>query len=475
MSKFKMSKEFIGRDNDLAFLENNYKKAATESQLIILTGEIRVGKTRLIKTFYNKKPHIYFNCNKGSSQDQLETAVDYFANEFEDTLLDKKSIADWNTFFKYLSGKLKLLKVQFVIIFDEFQNLIESDKNIVETFLNNWETYLQDKNLLLILSSSDKNLINKYNFIKNTQGLAIPSWNVENFDFETTKKCFSDQNFEKIFSVYTLTGGVPAYLHEINGKKNLKEIILQTFLDKSSYLSIEAYLLLNQEFNDSKIYLTVFKAIGLGGQKFADLAQKTGLASNQLSVYLNNLIKLGFIKRVLAVTILDPDKSKKGLYLINNYFLRFYFSYIFTNTSLIESGNLDTLFKNNQLILDKLISLAYHEYALEMISSLSLNGKIATYKYLGKWWNEQENISVLGFNLDNGNKLFVDVFWKNRLVGIKDLDNLKQKARSLKWESDYDKNCKFGLVSNTGFSLELLKLSKIEDIILIKEDKFISN
>lgn len=471
MPKVKMLNQFIGREKDLEFLENSYKKTQDNAQLVILTGKIRVGKTRLLKTFYEKKPHIYFNCNYGSALDQLETAVEFFTKEFEDTYLDKKSIPDWKKFFEYLNSKLKKVKVPLIIIFDEFQNLIESDPGIVASFNTGWEEQLKNKKILLILSGSDTNLMNKH--VLNHKSAIFKKktaqWNVQNFDFKTTKKCFVGQDFEKIFSLYSVIGGVPAYIHETNSKLSFKENILKTFLDKSSYLSVEAQLLISEEFDTPQIYLTVLKAIGLGGVKYSDIISKTGLNSSKLSVYLNNLIKIGLIKRALPITIINPEKSKKGLYFITDYFLRFYFSFIFPHKTLIESGNLEALYKNHSDIITKLIALAYAETSIDFIQDAVDKQLIPSFENLGSWWNNEDQISAVGYNQNDNQIIFVDTFWKNKVIGMPELNQLKAKSKLVDWKNQ-DRTEYFGLVSNKGFTQELINYSKQESIYLFKED-----
>lgn len=470
-----MLEQYIGREKDLEFLENCYKKTTHEAQLTILTGKIRVGKTYLLKKFYEKKPHIYFNISKGSATDQLETIVDYFTNEFEDTFLDKKSIPNWTKFFEYLGSKLAKVKIPLIIVFDEFQNLIESDSNFMSTFNIGWENCLQNKKLMLIMSGSTRNLLNKYalNSKSAISKRKITYWEINNFDFETSKKCFSINNFEKIFKLYTIVGGVPAYLNEISGKKSLRDNITKIFLDKSSYLSLESQLILAEEFQDPKIYLTILKAIGLGGQKYSSLIEKTGLSNNKLSSYLNNLIKTGLVKRLLPVTMLDPEKSKKGLYFITDSFLRCYFSFIFPYSTLIESKNFETLFKNHFNIIELLIATNYEEVSLEFVFKAIQQSKISSYDYIGKWWDNNNKISIVGFNQDNNQTLFVDTIWSSKEVGLKELQNLKNKAVNVKTKYD-STQVTYGLISNKGFSGELIKVAKQENILLIKGDTVVN-
>lgn len=475
MSKLKLLPEFVDRKEDLAFLQNLYHKTQKEAQLLILTGRNGVGKTKLLQNFYHKKPHIYFYCNPGSRLDQLQTAVNYFSHEFEDGGLNKKSITTWEKFFEYLNSKLKPLKVPLIIILDEFCNWIITDKNIVTSLNQAFEKNLKTKKVFIAAASANSGLMSQ-SFLETQPTIynhKIESWEVKSLDFNTVKNCFGGSDFETVFSLYALVGGVPSYLNAINPKKTLKDNILKTLLDKNSFLWLEAPLLIANIFDDSKVYLTVLKAIGLGSQKYADLIQKTSLNSNQLSVYLNSLIKLGLVKRLLPVTAWQLQNSKKGLYFISDYFLRFYFSFVFPNLTLIESGNLELLYKNNFETIEKLISCAYQEASRDFILEKIAQKKLPNFQHLGRWYNDYQAISVVGLNNNDNQILFADSFWSNKNVGVEEFRKLKNKAKLVEWQSG-DRTEFFVLISNKGFSSELIKISKEQNLYLIKQDQLVS-
>ena len=464
-----MKKTFIGRENDLKFLNSCYTGIKTQACLLILSGKIRVGKTRLLKTFFQKKPHIYYHITKGSFKDQLETTLNLFIKEFEDYNFDKTIVVSWLDFFKYLGEKLVKQKVTLTIVFDEFQNLAETQPAIVEDFVKGWKKYLKNKKLFLILSGSSLGLMNKYVLYKNSPLLHkdFHQHQLENFNFENTKNCFSDGSFEKIFSLYSIVGGVPAYLQALDSHKSLRQNIAQKVISKTSFLSTEPQLLINEEFQDPKIYLTILKSIGFLDLSFSQIVTKTGLKSNILIAYLDQLIKKKILQKTLSFSDKLKANNKNGLYSISDYFLRFYFSFIFPNYSLIETDQLDILFKKESINLNKLFAKAYEETSLEF-----LKAELGLECQFSPWWNKESRISWAGIDLNKKQIIFADCYWKNRLIGVKELNLLKNKAAQVPLENQYITKT-FCLISKEGFTDELIKLLNSESLILIEKDRVI--
>lgn len=62
---------FIGRENELKFLENKY--AAKGGQLVVLYGRRRIGKTETLCQFCKDKQHVYYVCRECADKEQLSS------------------------------------------------------------------------------------------------------------------------------------------------------------------------------------------------------------------------------------------------------------------------------------------------------------------------------------------------------------------------------------------------------------------
>ncbi|MDO8515450.1 MAG: ATP-binding protein [bacterium] len=455
---------FINRINELKWLDEAYKKARKEGQLLVLYGKRRVGKTELVTHFIKTKPHVYYLANRTTKEDQLRSATNVFG--FTNT-----NFPSWREFFDYLIKDLKRRKKSappVVLVFDEFPYLAESDAGASSFFQYGWDMGLKDLKVVLIIMGSSISMMYKHALIKSAPlyGRRTGQWLLEPFSFAHTKKFYPHSPFTNVFSLYAISGGIPAYARVFDGRKSLKENIMENILPEGRYLSVEPELLLSEEFDDARSYLTILQAIGLGRTKFSEILQKSQLASPSLPVYLQNLIDLRLIKKEVPVTEQTAEKSKKGFYSLSDPFLRFYFSFIFPNASLIKNQAFEALFKEQGEILTQLVAKTYEDSSAEFIK----NAGFVNFDKLGRWWDKDTEIDLVGINKADNAILFAETKWNNRPVGTDVLGLLKKKAESVLWG---DKNRKeyFALISKSGFTDELLNQAKDEGVVLIKEDK----
>lgn len=462
-------KRFFARTAELKILENHYDLSKSQGQLLSITGKIRLGKTQLLKEFVKNKPYIYYLASQSSWQDQLQSIVEIFTTEFDDTYLDKNALPSWRKFFEYLGSKLKIQKKPIVIILDEFTKLIQSDPSILSALEYAWESLIKTTKVMIVLVGSSISEMDKFIFnpsspiAKKRTGQII----LNTFTFNEIYSSSFESNFEDIFKLYAIVGGVPAYLKEMSIKKSFKENILRKILAKNSFLSIEPNLLIAGEFSDPKIYLSILKAIGTGSLKYSQLLKITGLTATKLPIYLKNLVNLKFVKRELPVTIKYPEKSKKGNYYISDYFLRFYFTIVFPNLSLIEEGNFEILFKNHSNKLDQIIQTTYQQVAPEFIQEAIDKKLLPEFEKFGPWWDSQNQISLVGLNESTSQILFCDTFWNNKHTTLHDLKNLQTKAKAVDWQNQ-NRLEYYTLISKKGFTSELLNYARGNGVILIE-------
>ena len=70
-------------------------------------------------------------------------------------------------------------------------------------------------------------------------------------------------------------------------------------------------------------YFSIMKAIADGNHKLGKIAGVLGQETSALTPYLATLSDLGFVEKRTPITEKKPEKSRKGLYLIADNFIRF--------------------------------------------------------------------------------------------------------------------------------------------------------
>jgi len=147
--------------------------------------------------------------------------------------------------------------------------------------------------------------------------------------------------------VYSILGGIPHYLRQFDPALPLRENIIRNVLAKGCVLYSEVEFLIRQELRKPSLYNTIIEAVALGNTQLNDIYTKTQFDKSKISVYLKNLIDLQIIARELSVLsgVREQAASSRGLYRITDNFFRFWFSFVFTNLSDLESGDAEGVYQ----------------------------------------------------------------------------------------------------------------------------------
>ncbi len=160
----------IGRKSEIDILKSTL--SSDKSELMVVYGRRRVGKTYLIREYYNKE--IVFELTglyKGSTKDQLSN----FSKELQkrhlksNTDVPTKWLDAFTRLEKYLD-KLKSKKKK-VIFIDEFPWIANSRSKFLMAFENFWNHYAtkRDDLIVVICGSAASYMIQKV--LKNKGGL----------------------------------------------------------------------------------------------------------------------------------------------------------------------------------------------------------------------------------------------------------------------------------------------------------------
>jgi AAA+ ATPase superfamily predicted ATPase len=125
------------------------------------------------------------------------------------------------------------------------------------------------------------------------------------------------------FLAWTILGGMPYYLCTFNATQNLFTNIHHHILNpQTGTLYSEPRLLLMKELREPRNYFSILRAIAQGRTRLNEITQASGVGEvNTVSRYLDILQQMHLITRRVPVTESQPEKSKKGLYQIDDHFL----------------------------------------------------------------------------------------------------------------------------------------------------------
>ena len=445
----------INRERELRFLVEKFHEEF--AQLIILWGRRRVGKTYLLKEFCSQYPAIYFLATKSSKKDQLFQLSEAIAEFFNDSLLMIKPFSEWQQVFIYLKEKRSQ---RFALIIDEFPYLISTDPAIPSIFQKGWDEYLvQNDNIMLILNGSSISMMEKEVLGASSPlyGRRTGQWKLEPFNLIETAGFFQGANLVRLVEIYSVIGGIPYYAQLFDPKLDIEENIKRKILKKGEVLYEEVDFLLREEFREPRSYFPILSVIAGGSHKFGEIASKTGMDKSNLTKYLSILDQLHITYREVPVTEKIPHKSKKGLYFIRDPFINFWFRFVRRNLRYLEMEKIDFVWQEK-------LSPEFDYYVsrhCEKIIVDVLEARIGTLPFdcerLGRYWDKNIEIDIMALDGEEKNVLLGEIKWQKKPVGIRTLEELREKAQKLKVLSD-SRNYLL-LISKSGFTRGLQEMA----------------
>ncbi|MCA1916499.1 ATP-binding protein [Methanospirillum hungatei] len=430
---------FINRTHELAFLEDRYR--SKHSELIILSGRRRVGKTELLIRFLKDKQGIYILATTESEK----TNIGIFAKEIADFLNDPNfALVLYPSFETLWTSFLSHHQVQNIIgiqkkipiIIDEFPYLIERNRSVPSQFQRIWDLHMRDSPVMLILSGSSISIMEQevLGYKSPLYGRRTGQWQVEPLSFLHMKE-FLPWSCVDLAQVWFTTGGIPAYLELFDPTTDFWSNISRLFLTKGANLTMEAELLLQYEFREPANYLTILKAIAERNTSLGEIIQQSGLDRSMVSKYLSVLMKLHIVREELPVTA-SPG-SRKRRYRIADPYLSFWFRFIYPEMTAIEARQtsevLTRVRKNFSLYSGTLF-----EYLTEhLIRERVLFPKIHL-NQLGRWWHNEMEIDIVGLCEDEDLMICIECKWtdlsKNEAINI--LKKLEEKSLNIRWRNE---------------------------------------
>ncbi len=447
-----MKYSFVDREKELRFLQEKYNSGASE--LIIIYGRRRVGKTELIKQSLNRSPlkGLYL-LGELQKEDQLSSIYSTIAGiSLEDDFLKSNPLNTWQAFFDYLTKFID--RNGIVLILDELPYIYKTNPNFLSILQFFWDERWKNMNLKLVLCGSSISMMQEIalSYSSPIYGRRTGQIDLKPLAYLDFRKLFRDWDEEDIMSAYAVLGGIPRYVEEFDQTKSLSENIKKAFLDRDAFLYKEAKFLLMEEFKDFANYFSILKAIALGRTTFNEISHFSGVSQNKLFVYLSKMMELNIIRRDIPVTLSKEKSTRTGNYALHDYFFRFWFRYVYPNSSLIEIGKPDIVLDIIKTDFNNYMSSIFRDISIELLQNLSLNGELPLLTKWGSWWHFDDEIDIVALNEATGDILLCDCRWQDEEIDEKVIEELMKKSENIEW-SNKQKN-HYALVSKKGFTDE---------------------
>ncbi len=444
---------FYDRNNELKRLNQRYQQK--KAQFIIVYGRRRVGKTELLIQFAKDKPHIYFLADLSSEKEQLASFSERIQLFAQDPAIINNPFSNWQALFSYLRNLSH--NKQLIVIIDEYQYLQVNNKAISSIIQKAWDEGLKETQIFLILCGSYISFMeNELLAYKSPlYGRRTGQFYIEPLKFFEAAQFFSKRNIIDQIQIYGVLGGAPAYLLQFDPRYSLTKNIEQNILQPDAFLYNEPLFLLMQELREPRNYFAILKAISFGANRINDIVQSSGLDRGMVVKYLETLQNLRIVKRELPVQEKKPEKSRKGIYIIQDHFFRFWFRFVFPNLGFIEENRHDYVLREKIIPqLNQYIGPIFENVCIEFLKAINLRGKIPFEIFkIGRYWEKRTEIDIIAYDQNKKNILIGECKWSNKKVGTDILENLIEKSKEL--NEIHEAQIYYALFSKSGFTKAL--------------------
>lgn len=330
-----MKSTLVGRELECKEIQKCI--ASKRSEFVVVYGRRRIGKTFLVRSFFNDTYDFSF---VGARNLTVQQQLDRFAANLQSYSKKRKkySFTTWFEAFEALQKYLGSLptdrkKIVFIDEMPWIDNYNSDFVKAVEIFWNAWAN-LRDDILLIACGSSTSWMVS--NLIENQGGLHNRITNqiyLKPFNLYETELYLQDLgcNWDRfqIIQCYMVIGGVPFYLSLLDPALSLAQNIDRLFFKKNSLLQSEFKDLYGALFVHADKYISVVRALSnkKEGLTRQEISNKIGISGGGLTTILDNLAKCDFCLK----TNIIGKKKKDTIYKLVDFYTLFYFHFIEDN------------------------------------------------------------------------------------------------------------------------------------------------
>lgn len=321
MKKQKTTPKIVGRVHEQEVLNRLLK--SEKAEFLALYGRRRVGKTFLIRNFFQDAPCLFFHCTgiqNGSLGDQLKQFSKQVGEAFYNGIIPAFN-QNWLDAFSVLNKSIENIsdKQSIVLFFDEFPWMATKRSKLLQALEYYWNRYWShDKRIKLIVCGSSASWIIE-KIINSKGGLynrATQSMRLDPFSLLETREYLASLgvrlNHKQVLDLYMTLGGIPHYLAHIKQGRSSHQNIDEICFQKNGPLVEEFNRLFGSLFKESSAYINLIRIIA---------KSREGISQNEISKAskvprgggitqkLKQLEDAGFI-----LSFLPHTHQEKGLY-----------------------------------------------------------------------------------------------------------------------------------------------------------------
>ncbi len=328
--------KLIGRERECEELEWALK--SQRSELVVLYGRRRVGKTFLVRRFFGDTYSFhYVGAHKQKKEVQLQNfkeALERFSGN-----QDIPEFGNWHEAFQQLAEYLgNCADKRKILFFDEMPWMDTKGSEFVDELEYFWANWVQNRDDIVFIACGSATSWMKEKLEENQGGLHNRITHriyLRPFYLNECKVYLEEHGFEwsdyQILQCYMIFGGVPYYLSLLRPYLSLSENVDTLIFRRGGDLSDEFKELYSALFSKADRYISIVKLLSKKREGFtrSEIELSTGFSGGGLTKMLDNLERCDFIVSYAQF----GHKTKMTLYRLSDFYTLFYFRYVEDNRS----------------------------------------------------------------------------------------------------------------------------------------------
>ncbi len=395
---------FVGRSRELTVLEEAY--ATDVFQMVVVYGRRRVGKSTLLRRFAAGKPDVrFFQARETIAAENLRALSAAILGQDE---MDQ-SLPSYPTFEAALEHVFKYAEDRrLIFVIDEYPYLAQSYPGVSSVLQNLIDRCKDSSHMMLVLCGSSMSFMEHQVLGSKSPlyGRRTVQLKVQPFDAFDSAAMLAPADVVRSIELYSLVGGVPLYLEQLDGSKSTEWNLANRILGLSRYLYVEPENYLSQEVRSPALYNAVISAVARGCTRPVEIANDTGLSSSAVAGYLKSLEEIGVIERMAPV----GDSNRKHIrYRICDWLFLSHYSLAMRYALLVERGmERQAAERIVQYDLNTYVGHVFEDVCRQWLLRQMASGDVPVLpREVGRWWgtdpmrHERADVDVAVIGLDN--------------------------------------------------------------------------
>lgn len=330
----------IGREKERTELQRCLD--SDRSELVIVYGRRRVGKTFLIDQFFHSK---YDFTYVGGHRLSLRVQLRNFAKALKlaSGSHSPLNLGDWFDAFDALEEYLESLPAgrKKVVFIDEMPWIDSLRSNFTEAFENFWNGWAARRKDIMFIASGSATSWMIDNLVENQGGLHAritsqiylrPFTLNETEQYLQQRGCLWDRF--QIAQCYMFFGGIPFYLSLLDVRESLIQNVDRLCFARGGALRLEFDELYNALFTHADKYISVVRLLAehRSGMTSREITEAIGVDGERLTKLLRNLERCDFLMKFRYY----GKKKQDIIFKLTDFYTLFYIKYIEPNMDLYD-------------------------------------------------------------------------------------------------------------------------------------------